>query len=232
MNSDNLPKLAPFVGGEIDIMLGAKYLRYHPKPVFQLASGLTIYQSAFNNADGGRGVIGGPHKVFSEIEQHYQSIQELKTFFVNQAQLYNIGISVNPDVELLHIKVDKDYSKSLMYNENSTVLTSRNQKIFNQAEEAGSTITYRCISCRNCKDCKEHESIESISVKEEVEQHMINQSITIDTESNQSFAKLPLLHNPTQQLGFVDYVRNLSPSQSSSLIVRSHYTGFTTTKNH
>ena len=38
-----LPKLPKYVGGEIDFMIGIKYLRYHPEKVFQLPSGLTIY---------------------------------------------------------------------------------------------------------------------------------------------------------------------------------------------
>ena len=63
-----LPKLPTFVGGHTDFMIGIKYLRYYPEKVFQLPSGLTVYKSYFKNADGSRGVIGGPHKVFSEIE--------------------------------------------------------------------------------------------------------------------------------------------------------------------
>ena len=67
-----LPKLPQFVGGDIDFMIGVKYLRYHPREVFRLPSGLTIYESMFENADGGFGVIGGPHQVFTEIDRHFR----------------------------------------------------------------------------------------------------------------------------------------------------------------
>ena len=40
-----LPKLPAFVGGHSNFMIGLKYLRYYPKKVFQLPSGLTIYKS-------------------------------------------------------------------------------------------------------------------------------------------------------------------------------------------
>ena len=81
-NPDDLPKLPSHIGGSVDFMIGIKYLRYHPKEIFQTLSGLTIYESPFENAHGGRGVIGGPHWVFTRIEEkfyqgnnHMQSIK-------------------------------------------------------------------------------------------------------------------------------------------------------------
>ena len=70
-NKSNIPKLAKMVGGQVDIMLGSKYLRYFPKEVFQLPSGLTVYQSQFIDSSGCSGVIGGPHKLWAEIEAFY-----------------------------------------------------------------------------------------------------------------------------------------------------------------
>ena len=70
-DSRELPKLPKSVGGHTDFMIGIKYLRYYPEKVFQLPSGLSIHRSWFKNADGTRGVIGGPHRVFTEIESTY-----------------------------------------------------------------------------------------------------------------------------------------------------------------
>ena len=39
---ESLPKLPKFVGGETDFMIGVKYLKYFPKLVFKLPTGLTI----------------------------------------------------------------------------------------------------------------------------------------------------------------------------------------------
>ena len=55
--------------GEIYFMFDVKYSKCHPKSIFQLPSGLTIYKSVFENADGGRLVIGGPRKVFNSIRR-------------------------------------------------------------------------------------------------------------------------------------------------------------------
>ena len=39
----NIPKLPKSIGGDIHMMIGIKYLRYHPKLVFQSPTGLHPY---------------------------------------------------------------------------------------------------------------------------------------------------------------------------------------------
>ena len=41
------------------------------KDIFELPTGLTIYESKFKNIDGTRGIVGGPHHVFTEIEKRF-----------------------------------------------------------------------------------------------------------------------------------------------------------------
>jgi len=62
-NIKDLPTVAEFAGGKIDLMVGIKYYRYFPEKVFSMPSGLTIFRSCFKSADGSNGVIGGPHEV-------------------------------------------------------------------------------------------------------------------------------------------------------------------------
>ena len=127
--------------------------------------------------------------------------------------------------------------------------------MFETVENSGSKITYRCSICRNCKVCKEHSTDEIMSIKEEVEQDVINKSVKVDVASQRTTASLPLMNNPSitlahnkeralkvydqqirklnqntddkkdvieseeklQQLGYVDYVRNLKPEQQETL---------------
>ena len=105
-NPSRLPKLPAVVGGQTDFMIGIKYLRYYPEKIFQLPSGLAIYKSYFRNVDGSRGVIGGPHKVFTEIESYHQA--NLSTFLSNQYLLFKSGYLVNPDASKLHVKFQKN----------------------------------------------------------------------------------------------------------------------------
>ena len=64
-----LPELPDFVGGDTDILLGSKFLKYFPKEIFQLESGLTIYESHFSSHDQSRGVVCGPHMDFTKSDQ-------------------------------------------------------------------------------------------------------------------------------------------------------------------
>ena len=73
-------------------------------------------------------------------------------------------------------------------------------KLFQGAEDAGSEIRYRCTSCRECKVCKEHENIENISIKEEIEQELINNSVSINQEDKYIVAGLPMIYNPLTKL--------------------------------
>ena len=134
-------------------------------------------------------------------------------------------------------------------------LLARKQKMFEDVENTGSEITYRCSIWRNCKVCKEHSTDEIMSVKEEVKQDVINKSAKLDVASQRATASLPLMNNPSikiahnkeralkvynqqikklnqntddkkdvieseeklQQLGYVDYVRNLKTEQQGML---------------
>ena len=169
--ADRLPKLPPSVGGKIDLMIGIKYLKYHPKLIFQLHSGLTIFESVFQGSDGSRGVIGGPHPSFS-----LQS-----SFYSNEVKLHR-NSSSNRDEE-----------------SHSTFL-SNPLKPFMEAESIGSEISYRCPSCRDCKDCKNHDTIESISIREDAEQAIINSSVQVDLVNKVSTARLPFICDPTEKL--------------------------------
>ena len=63
---DTLPKLSREVGGDTEILMGSKYLIYHPQERWKLPSGLTVFDSCFLSADGTSGVVCGPHPSFSK----------------------------------------------------------------------------------------------------------------------------------------------------------------------
>ena len=109
-----LAKFPVFAGGHTDFMIGVKYLRYYLEKVFQLLSGLTIYKSCFKNSDGTRGVIGGPHRVLTEIESSYQVIA--RSFLSDQYKPFQSGYQVKPDASVLHVKVKKDHLNDAVAN--------------------------------------------------------------------------------------------------------------------
>ena len=68
------------------------------------------------------------------------------------------------------------------------------------AEEAGSEISFRCIQCRSCNDCKHHDNIQAISIKEEIEQDLINKSVVVDISNQCTTASLPFTCDPHLRL--------------------------------
>ena len=73
-------------------MIGIQYLKYYPEQVFKLPSGLTLCKSYFRNVNGSRGVIGGPHQVFSEIVKQYSGKHlEAGCHIKEQAMLVKLG---------------------------------------------------------------------------------------------------------------------------------------------
>ena len=126
---------------------------------------------------------------------------------------------------------------------------------FDEVEDAGSIITYRCVDCHGCKACRNSEQIEVVSIREEIEQERLNESVTLNEETQRIEATLPCIENPVtklapnkdiayklyqrrvtalsksekdkddvitaekklQNLGYVDYVKNLSPKLQKML---------------
>ena len=219
----DLPGLPEFVGGNVDFMIGSKYMRYHPEPIFTLPSGLTIYKSPFVNVDGTRGVIGGPHPVITQIDklQKNKSMCQF-AYLTEQYKLYKNGYQLNPDDHLLSLKQPNFFDIDEVVNnvddnndfdtscDSCYLLTSSQQKRFEAIENAASEILYRCINCRKCQKCRNGEKIEYISMREEIEQDLINKSVKVDTERGVTIARLPLLEDP---------VVKLAPNKAKALAV-------------
>ncbi|XP_066924707.1 uncharacterized protein [Clytia hemisphaerica] len=244
----NLPLVPKQVGGHTDFMIGIKYSRYFPEEVFKMPSGLTIYRSCFKSPDGSTGVIGGPHPVFNNIKDHHFNTNK---FINDQHELFKLGYHVNPDLHLLGYT---NKNTDIFITSNSAI--EEKSEFFNQSQDVGSEFQYRCINCRGCKSCKELSTTDEVmSVQEEVEQHVINESINVDVCKQNSTAFLPLLHDPSlylspnrkialqiynqqlrrlskyskdkedvlnseqklQTLGYVDYLKNLSPDVQRTL---------------
>jgi hypothetical protein len=165
---------------------------------------LTIYESKFINADGGgRGVICGPHPIFTKILENSNTC-----FLTEQYKIYRMGYQVNPDLGHLAVvqsalswkdTIDDESTDEQKQKEHHYTALRQIQQ-FEEVEDAGSTIAYRCIDCRGCKSCKNSEQIEVVSIREEIEQELINESVTLNEETQRIEATLPCLENPITKL--------------------------------
>ena len=92
---------------------------------------------------------------------------------------------------------DYDEIHPVFLNKTSSV---KLQEKFEKTEKTGTDVFYRCLRCRNCSDCKNNDKIVHISIQEEVEQNLINKSITVNLEKCETIAKLPFIKNPIHRL--------------------------------
>ena len=213
-NPDNLPGLPATVGGDTHLMIGMKYQRFIPEKIFQLPSGLAIYKSVFKNSDGSYGVCGGPHPVITAIDQqHYGNGNN---FMSQQFHIFRWGYQVDIDVKLLGFKDDEcdqfcsmedreylneDFDSTQVVPLVDHIHTVQSQlKKFNNVEEAGSKIDYRCVTHRKCQDCIDNATKENLSIREEVEDDIVRRSVTVDVERQVCTAKLPLIADPALKL--------------------------------
>ena len=72
--------------------------------------------------------------------------------------------------------------------------------MFEDDQNTSSEITYRCSIQRNYKVCKEHSTDEIMSIKEEVQQDVINKSVKADVANQRATASLSLMNNPSIKL--------------------------------
>ncbi len=220
-----LPSLEPLVGGATDFMMGGAYLRYFPKELFRMPSGLTIYESVFKNANGGYGVVGGNHSVFTEIEKWYHLNNQGLNFIQTQLNIYYCGYQVNPDVRMLGYRdtydhefdcyderqvqpsdeesehtLDQESDEESEHTSDQIFKTSVQSKLhrFQAAQFAGSEIQYRCPKCRNCQPCRNCN--EEMTIREEIEQEKIEESVVIDTTNKRVVASLPFMADPSIKL--------------------------------
>ena len=203
-NAKCLPKLEPVVGGETDFMIGIKFNRHFPTEVYKCpVSGLAIYESVFENASGGYGVVGGSHAVFTQIERFHELQSQHWNFLNTQLKVYSFRSQVNPDLRMLGYR--DNYEDVLNYHpggvdQDSAYKTSIQARLrkYEESQLAGSEIQYRCPKCRLCKDCKCPEK--TTSIKQEVEQHVIDNSVTINVKEAVVMAELPLISDPVVKL--------------------------------
>ena len=232
-----LPRLPKKIGGRVDIMVGSQFLKYFPREVGRLESGLTLYRSMFRSSDGSNGIISGPHPSFTLVDRasHF-SLGSSRSYYSSATRAYFDYLDKIRDVPLLgyddtvtnsepllstdpecHEICDPDVGEGVLDSMGISYMCGRCRKcdcrtafaskrgpkglkIFDQIEKAGTDISYRCVDCRNCKECKRASCVDEISLVEEVEQDLINKSVTVDLDNRCSLATLPFTADPDTRL--------------------------------
>ena len=77
----------------------------------------------------------------------------------------------------------KDVSGNQLQQEQAMVNADEriaNIRKWRELMDAGLNINYRCVKCRNCHDCRNADETEKVSLREEVEDEKIKESVTVD----------------------------------------------------
>ena len=77
---------------------------------------------------------------------------------------------------------------------------ARNLRMIRKAQDEGLSIEYRCPKCRNCQDCRNSHNTERISLREEAEDLMIRDSVTLDWANKRIISHLPMRGKPEEFL--------------------------------
>ena len=215
-----LPRLPKTVGGDTDILIGSKYLRYFPKEIHKFESGLTVCESMFTSSDGTRGIVGGPHEEWEQFE-NLSGVAMSNVVYHTAAGIVRQSWTIEMDMPLLGEKeqlsqedIDSPICCEIVDPElpNESALVCENRpacvakrvpqhvKFFDEMECTGCDVTYRCGECRVCKNCKSGPQVEAISLQDEMENNMIEKCVMVDLELSMTIAKLPFLTDPLTHL--------------------------------
>ena len=150
---------------------------------------------------------------------------KLQNYFTNQLKLYEDGYKMDLDVQKFAFTVcsdevidescddddsaivfsegeeddENEKSFSPKYMEQSHV--TKMERKFKEYDEAGCTLDYRCPRCRGCSLCLNSDKLNAVSLQEEGEQYLIEESVVVDFEAQEMRVNLPLLADPITTLG-------------------------------
>ena len=212
----NIPKV---LGGDVDLLLGIKYLRIMPKPVHVLPCGLTVFESVLKPFNKGEtAVIGGPVEAFESICNSVHS----KTLMRHMVNLCSSLKSYKPSIDYFpsdHLEEEYMMGDNILDSYCTCHSAACDQEVlervpvalasnsaqlelqkFLKLQEAGLDVSYRCRKCRNCQKCKGGGEEEKLSLRQEAEQELIRESINLDLENGEATAKLPFIQDPNEKL--------------------------------
>ena len=176
-----------------------------------------ILESVFQSPCGARGVLGGPHKEFSKIEKKFKGlglqVNVSAYWSESHAGLYREFYKLQNEMPLLEMKINPNMfdidetpvrTGCELQNGFENVCTSKRSpkcvKQFDEIENAGTEINFRCVECRACLKCKNSTRLDALSVQEEIEQGIIERCVHVDVSQGITTAKLPFVTEPDSRL--------------------------------
>ena len=137
-----------------------------------------------------------------DIDEEYENV-DLAISSVSSTSLHSLTSDPGTDpsaAELLSLNSPGDDPEVPVF---LCFVCGRRPKLlerFDQVESAGTEVPYRCVKCRNCEDCKTGAKVECTSIREEVEQALVDKSVVVNIPLKKTTARLPFLTDPKYKL--------------------------------
>lgn len=91
-------------------------------------------------------------------------------------------------------------------------------KSVDEAEDDGAVVDYRCPRCAECKDCLTGNKLRNLSIREEAEEVLIRNSVTIDVKNGVTRCVYPFSCNPDSYLSKKWGNKNSNIKQAESVL--------------
>ena len=199
-------KIPQVVGGSVDMILGIKYQSIYPEPLHSFPNGLTVFQSKLRPWDeNALACIGGP---VSCLESLCGSIGTSSTISYMANLIYqtdkHLAIDLFPKADTFEKSpynhndpyYDAEEISHIKCVECGLYTVQTDLEKFMKLQDAGLDPNFKCPKCRNCKSCLKGSGKEFLSMKEEFQQQIIEDSISIDEDRGQAVAKLAFISDP------------------------------------
>ena len=213
--------IPPVLGGEIEMILGSKYLKIYPEVVQVTPTGLTVSVSKLRSPLGrNTAVISGPVRFINTIFQSKHArdaFESMKAMIVHlrdykptleffpQSHAHELFDKDIPDIDKESFRSESKTNSSvkiglpIICNTCQIHITAQSElKRFMDLQEAGLKTEYKCAKCRSCEECKRGVGFERISLRQEAEQILVKDSIEL--MDGYAVAKLPFMLSPEENL--------------------------------
>ena len=177
------------VGGrKVDLLIGIKNPELQPVPIMTLPSGLMVFRSPFTDIYGSNLVFGGSHSslgntppLVSMLHHVHVQIPDLSPLLPD---LHNQNWGARyPHTHCEHLHV-------------ASGPLARNRRMCGEEPDFDPILNFRCSSCAQCLECLQSPKKRMVSVVEQREQEIINDSVVIDPKSKSVQVKLPFIKDP------------------------------------
>ena len=220
--SQPLPEVEREIGGSpVDIILGVKYSKLFPLPLFHLPSGLSISRSALKGYKGKQGVLSGPYHAWGpamsamqhcSIAVYFQA--EFRAYRYHTMTLFErVCVESEPippvdceDDDDAVACADDDEDECEVRQTMMSATISKQVKDLMVWDSLGSDVEYRCGRCRACAMCNNAEKLEKVSLQEEAEQALIESCVYYDHQKKKVVAKMPFIQQPDTYLADNRYI--------------------------